>query len=729
MAEHIEVVAALRDLISRPAGRAIGALHRMEQQLEDLNRDLQSGAINAEQYAAALRRISRTSRLAGRDSQKFRRTLRDHERTIGRNRRRGLRGIVSGLGDAFKGLGEGFKKLTKLLPALKLPALGAAFSVLVPIVTAVGGAVFALVGHFGPMVTLLAGLPGLLLAGGAALGVFALALSGISEAVSVLTDPEATLEDINKAFADKTPAFKNFAVAIAGLKTPFMQLRDAVQESLLPSLGDAVEKLAGTYFPFLQKHLSFIAEDLGGLSEKFAEMATSAAWMEDMEVIWKDTRHTVRELGGAFLHIVSALRGVMVAFAPTMRAMSDGFHRLTARFDAFANSVEGRKSMSDMFTRGWEAAKQFGSIIKNLAIGLWNIANLGRGLGGDMGGGMEDMMKRFRAWTESTEGQDRIRQFFRDIKQTLKDLGELFGAIGREFGKLGASAGGQGNAQSFLDGLTSAVPGIAMLFGVLLRVAGVVGRLLELLGPTGAFLLSLAMIFGRVIKAVAPLARLLWRVGGFLLKRLIIPAIVGLAGVIGWPITLILLLAGAFAIAYKKSETFRDAVGWVVDKVKDLVNWVGELISKIGDIEWPDPPDWVKNLGFGNGKDDWGWGRKDGGPVWPGQTFNVGEQGRELFVGASGNVDMLNTGQKRFSEAGMVIPNPVTEAILQGATAAPTSSAPRSNSSGIDMETLAALMPPVHVDARGMTHEEARRLIADGIRDSRRKSETVYGSR
>lgn len=757
MADNIEVIAALRDLISRPAGQATAALHRMEQQLEDLHRDFVAGRISSEQYSAALRRMSRTSRLAGRDSERFRRTLRNYERTLGRNRRRGLRGMVGGLTGAFAGMGKQFAKLSKLIPALKLPAMATAFSVLVPIVTALGGGVFALVGHFGPMVTLLAGLPGLLLAGGAALGVFALALSGISEAVGVLTDPNATLEQINEAFADKTPAFKNFAVQIAALKTPFQQLRDAVQESLLPSLGDAVERMAGTYFPFFERQLTAIAEVLGGLAERFSVMATSASWMKDMETIWADTRHTISEVGGGILHIVSALRGVMVAFAPVMRQMADGFHRMTARFDRFANSAEGRKSMGEMFQRGWDAAKQFWSILKNLAIALWNIANIGRDLGSSMGGGFENMMIRFREWTQSTEGQDRIRQFFRDIKQTLVDLGELFAAIGRGFASMGGGKGDQEGAQSFLDGLTAAVPGVFKVLEGLIRVASAIGWLLEKLGPTGSFLLTLAVIFGRVIGAIMPLLRILgrlggilWRVGGFLLQRLLIPAITTLAAVLGWPITIALLLVAAFVLLYKKSERFRDLVhtlgdafmdglGWVKEKVIDpIIEAVKDLIDWIGRIDFPEMPD-MPNMSVGNPfnddnkkTDEFGFWRKEGGPVWPGQTFNVGEAGRELFVGASGKVDMLGTSGRstaRFSEPGMVIPNPVTEAIMQGATAPSTAGAGHSASSSQDMSMLQALMPPIQVDARGLTQDEARRLIADAIRESRYKGEASYGRR
>jgi hypothetical protein len=59
--------------------------------------------------------------------------------------------------------------------------------------------------------------------------------------------------------------------------------------------------------------------------------------------------------------------------------------------------------------------------------------------------------------------------------------------------------------------------------------------------------------------------------------------------------------------------------------------------------------------------------RATGGPVWTGETFTVGEKGREVFVGASGNSEVIGASgreQMRFKEPGYVVPNDALDALL-----------------------------------------------------------------
>lgn len=734
--DNIEIVAELRDLVSRPAGRATNALHGLEQQLEDLDRDFRSGAISQDEYVRGLRRISRTSRLAGRDSVRLRRAIEKQVKVLGGpgGRRRG--GLVSLLALTTKGivgLGKSTTAFAKTFTLLKLPAMAAAFSVLVPVVTALGGAIFGLVGHFGPVVGLVATLPALGFAAATSLGIIATALAGVGEGLKTLRDPNLTPEEKDAFFADKVKEYKDFIVVLDQMVTPLKNIRDNVQATLLPELGRTVERMGNTYFPMLNREAGELAGTLGVVADRYANVFTSNQAQEDTQRIFDANNRMVERLGFSAINTGSFLRGMMVSAIPLGDRLSSAIERITGRLDRWGNSAEGRSAMEDFFDRAWIAAVQLWNIIRDLAVGLWNIASIGKGLGESMGGGLEQMVANFREWTESTSGQERIKQFFEDIRQTLVDLGELFGAIARGFMSLGTSADKQGDTQSFLDGITEAVPGIFRFIGVLITAAGWIGKMIGALGPLGTFLLTVSIFVGMLIRAFKPL----WPIARFLFMRLLIPAVVALAGVLGWPITIALLLAAAFGTLYAKSETFRSAVKWLGDRfadvfgamkgfVEDVILQVALLIDKIRDIDFPDPPDWMKGRfgGFNDNKDDWGWGRKDGGPVWPGTTFNVGEQGRELFVGASGKTSMLGeAGQhtKRFDEAGVVIPNQVTEAIVASSMA----KAPPSSDGGGSHDPMG--MPPVQVGPFYGAHpDEVREAVAAGIRQSRQVSETAY---
>lgn len=67
------------------------------------------------------------------------------------------------------------------------------------------------------------------------------------------------------------------------------------------------------------------------------------------------------------------------------------------------------------------------------------------------------------------------------------------------------------------------------------------------------------------------------------------------ANPLGLLIAAILIVVGLFVLAYKRSEAFRSivdgamkgatkAVGWVVDKVQDLIGWVEDALAPFGDL-------------------------------------------------------------------------------------------------------------------------------------------------
>lgn len=734
MADNIEIIAALRDLISTPAGAATASLQRLENQLEDLNREFIAGRISQDEYVRGLHRVSRTSRLAGRDSRRFRREIEKHEIALGS---KGFRGWLKRASSALGTFGDAFGEvLSNLMQGpVKLLAIGAAFSVLIPIVGALSGGLLALAGFWGPVVGLLAGVPGLALGAAAGIGVLVIAFNGIGEAVKVLADANSTMEQIAQATKDLSPEAKNFAVTLANIVPRFKRIRDAVQQSLLPTLGGVLQKLADTYIPFFEGKFVQIAERIGKVFTSLEKLTTSAGFIKDMNKLWDSTAKITERLGMALVHALSAIRGVMVAAIPLAEKMSIKIHEMFASFDQFANSAAGRTAMVDFFNRAWTAATNLWHIIRDFAAGLWNIMDLGAGLGEGMATSLEDTAAKFRAWTNSVAGETRIAQFFKDIKQTLTDLGELFGAIAKEFLKLGTGAGEQKSSQSFLDGLTAAVPTVFKFIEGLIKVAGFIGTVLQKLGPMGTLILAVAGAVGWLVSAFAPL----WPIIQPIFTRLL-PWLARLVLGFSNPVGIIVMLIALFITLYKNSETvrnaidglgraFMDSMGWIKDKILDPIGGaIMAIVDAIKRIDFPSPPDWIKNgvLGFGDGKDNFGWGREHGGPVWPGQQFTVGEAGRELFMGKSGVTSIIGSGgegQMRFNEPGVVIPNPVTEAIMAGATAAPMPSRSGSSSSSAD---YAAALPAISVDARGFSQAEATSMIAAAIRMSRNDAETRY---
>jgi hypothetical protein len=707
--DNIEVIAALRDLISRPAGRATHALHQMENRLESLRREYESGAIAQEAYIRELRKMSRTARLAGHDSARFRRELAKHEQQIGSSNRRGLRGMLSRLSTAFSDVGEAGSKLGKQWASLKLPMMGVGIAALIPLITALGGGLMALVGHFGPAIGVVGAFPGVLLAGVSAMGIFKTALSGMSEGVAMLNDPNSTLADINKFFADKTPEYKAFAVALADLHPQFKKLKEGM----------------------LTTQASKLAHNIGLVVRYFTNMFTSSQALDQMSQIFTANRELVVKIGTALVHVFDIFRGFMVAAIPMTHRLADAFRGMMARWDTWVNSGPGQRTLLNFFNTAADRAFQLWHIFRDLAIALWNIASAGKGLGNVMGGGLERGMASFRAWTESDKGQKKMAEFYGYIKQTLDALGRFGAKFAEVFLQVGANGGNQNMVAGFIDSLTGALPAIKSILDGLIKVVPVVTAIIKAISWIGPEVLIVFWAVYKVLRIFLAFKKLITEL------RLAF-ALAGF-GPAGWIALAVIALGVAFYELWKHSETFRNLVKdigrlgahiWdeflkglhqMIDGVKDLINWLSK-------VHLPGHNKDGSKATLGGRLSDWAhnpFGWAEGGPVLAGQHGRVGEVGRELFIGSSGKAEMLVNGYKHFSEPGVVVPNPVTEAILAGAVAAPQGGSSTASAEGTYLRDLA--LPPISVDARGMSREEAIEVVHEAIRKSRQSDEARYG--
>lgn len=691
MAENITIIAYLKDVISRPAKQAAASLQLLEDEIDDLQHEFDAGRISMSKYKrqmAALTNehkiMSRMTARHARTQTKFGRSIGAHERTLGKTKRRGLRGALGGVVGVLGQFGKGMLKAGKaLIPSSRLAKMALGLTVLLPVITAVGGGLVAMAGSAAPMVGLLAAFPGLGLAAAAGLGVMIAAVSSLSEGIALLADPTATVEEINAFWADKTPEAKAFGVTVAGIIPIFTRIRDAIHTSLLPELGQALQDISDKYAPFFVTKLGDVGDALGRVAEYAAKVFTEVGFLRDMEAVWDSTTAVVERLGMAVIHVMSGLRGLMVAAIPLTERFGNAIHNAFSRFDVWANSEVGRNKMTEFFDDAWTTAESFFGALKDLGVALWNIMMIGKDLGDSLGGGMAEALQTFRDWTEGTPGQERIRKFFVDITETLAALGRLGKAVFSEMFETGAGEGQQNSAVDMIDGITAAVPGIFKVIDALITLAGWIGKVIvwvvtffEWLGKipgVGGILqwvVGLGLFLGRG-KALMFILRLVGLALGFVFG--------------GWVIALITGIVAGVALLYAKSETFRNmvhAVGnaiatfWgglrerhidpIIEGIQSLVEWIekidfSKITGNIGERIKDAPNRWMNRAR--------GVFRKEGGPVMPGQTVTVGEAGREFLLSPSGVTMVGETGRQtmRMAEPGVVLSNPVTERILASA--------------------------------------------------------------
>lgn len=227
-------------------------------------------------------------------------------------------------------------------------------------ITRVGWIVIAIFSLAAPLIgvvsSLLAGIPSLLLAGGAAVAAFALGFDGVKKAASQLSP------QVDKLQASLSATFEK------GLTPVFAQL--------------------GKVFPVLDKGLNNVASGLVSMAKSFTDVVISAQGLEQIQGFLDNTGKfltdlapTIRDGTSAFLTLAKAgsdsfgvLAGVLNTFAADFRAMVD---RVVSD-GSFAAAMQGLGQITgallNLFTQlveaGIRATGELGGPLSTLINGL-----------------------------------------------------------------------------------------------------------------------------------------------------------------------------------------------------------------------------------------------------------------------------------------------------------------------------------------------------------------------
>lgn len=217
------------------------------------------------------------------------------------------------------------------------------------------------------------------------------ALVDAQAAAAAATATAATsMDKYNTALENLSPNARAFVEEVRNLGGAWKDLRLEVQDNLFDGLGTSITDLAERYFPVLRTGLGDIATEInGGLRRALDDLGSESSQL-DWTKIFENTRQ---------------------AIGPLLDGLSDLFGSLT------------------------------------------NIAAIGSEFLPGFGDSFSNVMKEFREFTESEEGQNKIRTFMQDSIEALGDIKDLFWEIGRVIGGLFSTSDKTG--ESMISGMTS----------------------------------------------------------------------------------------------------------------------------------------------------------------------------------------------------------------------------------------------------------------------------------
>lgn len=498
-----------------------------------------------------------------------------------------------------------------LIGTLAVPAVGGALKLL-------GGYLVGLTAWLGTVAQAAAG-------AGAALGGLVALIPGLGVALA--------------AFKVESEALNQFKEALTPIGDAWKEVGFAAQEYLLPGVAMFLGQIT-ELMPMVRDFARALGGQLQDNLLTLGDVLTSDKNKAAFSSILDESLLQFDALGRIVIRLGDLLPSLFAGMAPIATDFLNVIDDLVASFQTFVNT-KGVDGLTATFEKWWDRAKLVGGALADLTIGLWNVLSIGADITSESGalGGFREMAATFREWSVGPENVDKIRTAFQNGLEIFRAVNGLFGDIIKMIGapivsgntegvlgfiqsvredwlpslqELSAALAGTGTSealQGLMDALISFITEVGTsgsLAAFIDTLAVALGSLATVLSTPGvaqaaAILLPLAgSLRAMAALRLDKLAGLLWSLGG---------ALGGLAlGPVAAAAAVIAAIAGAFYLAYRYIEPFREAVDRFIDVFQEF-EW-SEAWDNLLNGDWAALGEQFSGLGEGLreafGDIDWG---------------------------------------------------------------------------------------------------------------------------
>ncbi len=318
----------------------------------------------------------------------------------------------------------------------------------------------------------------------------------MAEAKESLLDAKDALKDLKsetggasggvdkfaEAMAKLSPNAQGFVRELISIKEKFKEVKLATQEALFGTLTKDVSKLADVWFPKLKELMPGTATEIGKVATKLTEVVTESGNIQQIENIWKSNDVLISNFGGATANLVDIFIDLMEAATPLAEEFAAWIETLTGGWKETVNADRESGKLSETLTNAAGVARVLAGVFGDLFATIGNIgkAAAGPGSGGEMLlNTLKEVTGKWRDFTGSKNGQERLEKFFINIVPLVSEVGGLIADIGKAFFNLtesSANAKGGDPTAKFVESLRNVVAIFAEIGPDLVGVLPTIGK-------------------------------------------------------------------------------------------------------------------------------------------------------------------------------------------------------------------------------------------------------------
>jgi phage-related protein len=285
-----------------------------------------------------------------------------------------------------------------------------------------------------------------------ATGLFAAAggLSALAAGAVMLTAHVAplllnllNLGPIALAAALSMSVFKLTATQLSGPLTRIkQQFTDISQEVADGGIAKGLDNLASSMRPFVDatgKGLTLISAELGTGATQLGKWTAQASTIAYLNAIFAGLAPIVRLVIGALLSLLTPALALIKAIIPASQLMAAHFADTAGKVGQWVQAMSDSGKVTAVMIRVWLGLEAAGHAVWNMVVALFNIFHIAYGVVDNFGGSFVLLSERFRAWTESAKGQQKITKYFQDALPALHEMNLIIQEVLKYFGGLAGS--------------------------------------------------------------------------------------------------------------------------------------------------------------------------------------------------------------------------------------------------------------------------------------------------
>lgn len=252
---------------------------------------------------------------------------------------------------------------------------------------------------------------------------------------------KAQQDELDQSLKGLSTSARASVKTVAGLSGEWTKLKLSVQERFFSKVADEIKPLSSAVLPLLKSSLGDAAGQLGDLAKRGAQAMRSGPFAKDFKTVAATNSKVVGNMTNGIANLAAATGHFLVASGPLVERVGAAGERFTLWLRASAQAGRETGSLGRFLDHAAEKAKQLGRTTLELGKGLAGVGRAGMETGNAFLDGLEGAMQRFNRWANSGEGQRSIKKFFSDAAPTFHELNALVGDLVRGLGRMSTDSG------------------------------------------------------------------------------------------------------------------------------------------------------------------------------------------------------------------------------------------------------------------------------------------------